>query len=178
MNAEYFNACFTYFAKTGVINWKNRPKDHFKTKGGWHRFNSRLSGKEAGWISSNKKQSYRMIEVNGKTYTSHYIAWVMIYKEPPKHQIDHINGSGLDNRKRNLRDVDQSENNRNRKIPINNKSGVVGVNWRKQSNAWHAQINDNGKRVHLGLFKNKKDAIKARKQAEIMLGYHVNHGRK
>lgn len=30
--------------------------------------------------------------------------------------------------------------------------------------------------IHLGRFVNKADAIKARKKAEVIYGYHPNHG--
>ena len=81
--------------------------------------------------------------------------------------VDHINTHHPeDNRKANLRIVTQSENNMNRKLAINNKSGVVGVCWDKNNNCWLAQIGFNGQKIKLGRFKNKEDAIKARKEAE------------
>lgn len=45
-------------------------------------------------------------------------------------------------------------------------SGVKGVCWLKQRNCWKAYITIAGKTKHLGHFKNKEDAIKARKEAE------------
>ena len=81
--------------------------------------------------------------------------------------VDHINTHHPeDNRKANLRIVTQSENNMNRKLAINNKSGVVGVCWDKNNNCWLAQIGFDSQKIRLGYFKNKEDAIKARKEAE------------
>ena len=81
--------------------------------------------------------------------------------------VDHINTHHPeDNRKANLRIVTQSENQMNRKLAINNKSGVAGVCWDKNNNCWIAQIGFNGQKIRLGCFKNKDDAIKARKEAE------------
>ena len=34
-----------------------------------------------------------------------------------------------------------------------------------------------GKQIHLGYFDDKKDAIAARKAAEVKYGFHKNHGR-
>ena len=48
----------------------------------------------------------------------------------------------------------------------NNTSGVKGVSWNKRFNNWETYITFQGKRIYLGRFKNKQDAIKARKEAE------------
>jgi len=52
------------------------------------------------------------------------------------------------------------------KIPSNNKSGVKGVYFNKQKNAWSSAIKFKGERKYLGTFQNKQDAINARKEAE------------
>lgn len=48
----------------------------------------------------------------------------------------------------------------------NSKSGIRGVHYSNSSNYWIAQISFKGEKHHLGYFKNKQDAIKARKLAE------------
>lgn len=40
-----------------------------------------------------------------------------------------------------------------------------------------AEIKIKGKKKHLGYFDDKKDAVRARQQAEIDYGFHENHGR-
>ena len=77
---------------------------------------------------------------------------------------DHINGNKLDNRKCNLRTATKQLNAINSKLDIRNQSGTRGVSWYK--NAWVAGISSNGKQYYLGRFKNKEDAITARKNAE------------
>ena len=52
------------------------------------------------------------------------------------------------------------------KIPSHNTSGVKGVYWERQTNKWRALIEFQGKRISLGRFKHKEDAILARKKAE------------
>jgi len=91
--------------------------------------------------------------------------------------IDHINGIKDDNRINNLRDVTRSQNHQNRKLAKHNTSGVIGVYWRSDTNKWAAQINSNNKRLVLGCYTNKQDAINARRLAEKNLGFHSNHGR-
>lgn len=48
----------------------------------------------------------------------------------------------------------------------NNTSGCTGVYLDKKRNLWSAYINFQKKRYHLGTYKKKEDAIKARKRAE------------
>lgn len=57
-----------------------------------------------------------------------------------------------------------------KKLNKNNTSGIRGVHWRKKDKRWRAQIKINGKKVHLGDFKNKTDAALAYKKAA--LEYH------
>lgn len=47
----------------------------------------------------------------------------------------------------------------------NNKSGFRGVHWERRSNKWKAEITRNGKKIHLGLFKNIEDAANAYRKA-------------
>lgn len=91
----------------------------------------------------------------------------------PKHpyEIDHINRDGLDNRRCNLRIVTAKENQKNRKLPKNNSSGVQGVNFLKRLNKWVAYVYVSNKRIHLGVFEQKDDAISARKLAEKEYGF-------
>lgn len=83
-------------------------------------------------------------------------------------QIDHIHGNKTrnDNRKSNLRIVDYSKNAMNVGIRSNNTSGVTGVLYSKQDNVWRAFISVNKKKIWLGRYKNFKDAVKSRKEAE------------
>ena len=82
--------------------------------------------------------------------------------------VDHINGNTLDNRKCNLRICSQLENCRHKvKLSTNNKSGKIGVHWKKSKNKWVARIHINKKEKFLGYFDDINSAIDARKEAEI-----------
>ena len=83
-----------------------------------------------------------------------------ILGRPPKgKETDHINGNRLDNRIENLRFVTRSQNNMNRK-------DVKGYSWNKKIEKWETYIEFNHKRIRLGFFVKKSDAIAVRKQAE------------
>lgn len=83
-----------------------------------------------------------------------------------KQIVDHINGDKLDNRKDNLRICSQSFNCFNSKLSKNNTSGFRGVSWLKCSGKWNPTITKDRKKIHLGLFESKEDAIRARIEAE------------
>jgi len=112
---------------------------------------------------TNKKSGYVLIEVCGKTWTAHRLAWLYVHGEWPQRCIDHINKCRSDNRISNLRDVTMSENIRNSKLRTDNSSGVTGVYSHKQSGGWMAMAWKEGKQVFLGWFKAKGEAIDARK---------------
>lgn len=75
--------------------------------------------------------------------------------------IDHIDGNGLNNQRNNLRICSHKENFRNQKISKHNTSGAKGVVWNNKNENWNARITVDRKRIHLGCFLNKKDAIAA-----------------
>jgi hypothetical protein len=78
---------------------------------------------------------------------------------------DHINHNSLDNRKFNLRDGSHGVNQMNCRRKKNNKSGVTGVS-KTRAGKWIAQIRINGPNKTLGVFELKRDAVKARREAE------------
>ena len=80
--------------------------------------------------------------------------------------IDHINSNKRDNRKSNLREVTESQNQMNKGLRSNNTSGVTGVYWDKESNKWYAIITANKNDIFLGYFSNFDNAVNARKEAE------------
>ena len=87
--------------------------------------------------------------------------------------IDHINQAKEDNRKENLRIVNQSRNSLNSKISTRNTSGVRGVDWMKNKNKWRARVNFNGNTYHIGLYEYFEDAVNARTNKEIELGINL-----
>lgn len=55
----------------------------------------------------------------------------------------------------------------NHRTQKNNTSGIRGVHWDSDHKKWCSRIGVHNKRVHLGFFDSKEEAIKTRLQAEI-----------
>jgi len=85
-----------------------------------------------------------------------------IMNAPDGMEVDHIDGNGLNNQKSNLRLCTHSQNQANRKMQKNNRSGFRGVSWRKRERRWAAVVSIDGKRRYLGYFISIYDAAKAR----------------
>lgn len=90
----------------------------------------------------------------------------MIMNCPDDYFVDHINHNTLDNRKNNLRIVSKSQNAMNARVRCDNNSGYTGVYWSAYKERWIAKIAKEGKDYYLGSYKNKEEAIEARKEAE------------
>lgn len=170
---EYLKECLTYDSETGIFTWLKRPRKHFKTERAWKVFNSQYAGKPAGAKKTDKKSrtSYLIIQIDGKNYRAHRLAWFYVHGKWPDNQIDHINGNGMDNRLENLRDVTHRQNQINSKTRRDNISGVKGVFWCKTYKKFRALIQINGKQKHLGLFSTLEAAAAARAAAELEHGY-------
>ena len=163
LTQEFLKECLHYDSDTGIFTWRVRAANRLKV------------GDVAGCIDSTT--GYIRIKVNGSMYAAHRVAWLYAHGNFPPEQIDHINGIRDDNRIKNLRAVSHQENGRNQSKPKDNKSGVVGVSWRKKDQKWQAQIYVNGKIKHLGHFADFVEAVTVRKQAEKRYGFHENHGK-
>lgn len=81
--------------------------------------------------------------------------------------VDHINHNKLDNRKTELRIVNNQNNTMNRKVTSANASGFVGTKIRNDKKKYEAYIHLNGVKTYLGSFNNFTEAVKARIEAEI-----------
>lgn len=70
---------------------------------------------------------------------------------------DHINGDGLDNRRRNLRQCTTQENGWNR-TSNRGTSQYKGVHWDRRKRLWCSSITKNGKQHHLAYCEKESDA--------------------
>lgn len=164
LTQEWLKKYLNYNKDTGLFTWINSYNNKIRI------------GSIAGWVHNVHGKEYRSIMIKKKRYYAHRLACFYVTGSWPKQDTDHINGIGTDNRWSNLRDVSTSDNCRNRRIPLNNKSGVIGVSWEKLVSKWRADIMINSKKTCLGFFDSLEDAAKIRKAAEIEHTYHPNHG--
>lgn len=152
LTQDEIKSLFDY--KNGKLVWKIKPNRNIRI------------GDAAGSIDSH---GYLQTKHNGIVYLNHRLIWLMHYGWLPK-LIDHVNGNKTDNRIENLRQATPQQNQHNAKRRVDNKSGVKGVIWRKDSRKWRADIQVNGKRRSLGCF----DSIENAKEF-IMLTREMLH---
>lgn len=116
------------------------------------------SGSVAGGITS---YGYWKISICGKNYLAHRLAWLFTYGNWPHPETDHINGNRIDNRIDNLRLASPSQNQANKAMRKDNKSGVKGVTWDKSRNKWQAGICFGRKYILAGRYDDIEEAAEA-----------------
>lgn len=162
LGADRLRYLLNYDKYTGIFTWKNPNTNAVKV----------------GAVAGTNHNDYIRINIDNKLYKAHRLAWLYEYGEFPVNEIDHIDRNGLNNAISNLRDVTTVENHRNKGMFKNNTSGFNGVRWDKTNQRWKASIRVNRKVVSLGSFKDKDEAIEARKLANVKYGFHENHGKR
>ena len=101
----------------------------------------------------------------------------LILDAPNDLMVDHINHNTLDNRRSNLRLVNNGQNMQNRSgTPSNNTSGFRGVSFHKGTGKWFAYVWTNGKRRSLGLHDDIEKAAKIAKFARKLYMPYCNEG--
>lgn len=85
-----------------------------------------------------------------------------------KVKVDHENHDTLDCRRDNLRVCTNAQNLANRRgAPSNSTSGIRGLHWDKRDRVWIARVRVNYKRIVVGYFKRKADAIEPLRAAAL-----------
>ena len=80
---------------------------------------------------------------------------------PSAKMIDHRDGDGLNNTRRNLRPCNQTQNNANGRKRLGTSSKFKGVSWHKPSHKWSASIKHHNKQYYLGTFESERSAALA-----------------
>lgn len=143
----------TYDPETGCFTW-NIQRGRCK------------SGSIAGCIH---KGGYLQIRIDEQSFLAHRLAFLYMTGAMPD-EVDHIDHIRTNNKWANLRPSNRIANQKNQSLFSTNKSGCAGV--RLEDGKWRAKISTK----HIGRFESYEDAVKARKHAENINGYHKNHG--
>jgi hypothetical protein len=151
---EWLREHLDYNPVTGDITIKKR----------WHKRHAVIVGKKLGTLT----HGYLRTEIYEGSFFIHRLAYAIYHGVAPEDGdiVDHINGNPLDNRIENLRLTSHSGNSFNRQLTVKNTSGHRGVSYRKDTGRWVAYVSVGQKRVHLGSYDYKEDAITARLNAE------------
>lgn len=137
-----------YSVRTGIFTWKTRLARRIHI------------GDVAG--SHPNSQGYTHIAIDGIEYKAHRLAWLYVYGEWPDGEIDHKNTVKHHNWIKNLRDLTRTGNKQNTtKAYTNNKTGLLGVSFNKESRNFIAKIMINGKTKTIGRYLTPELAHKA-----------------
>lgn len=110
--------------------------DYDPASGVFTRKVSKSSNAQVGQVAGSvDKRGYIVIRIDGELYKAHRLAHLYMTGEFPPDQIDHINRIKSDNRWKNLRLANGSQNQMN-STRNDNTSGKKGVHWHKQSGKW------------------------------------------
>ena len=102
-------------------------------------------------VGSKTNHGYITICIDKEKYLMHRLVFLYFNGFIPK-EVDHINGNRCDNRIENLREVTHTQNQWNYPMQKKNKSGFKGVDMCKKTGKWRAQIRQDSKKKHIGLF--------------------------
>jgi hypothetical protein len=144
-----------YDPHTGIFTWIKRVSNRISI------------GQVVGY---KEKTGYIQIRILCGSYRAHRLAWLYVYGNLPKDQIDHVNGIRTDNRICNLREATHQQNCQNlHKALPGSSSGLLGAWFAKRENKWTSQITLNGKRKWIGYYNTPEEAHEAYIQAKRKL---------
>lgn len=112
-----------------------------------------------------RSSGYKAVNLFGRRFLAHRMAWAIHFGEWPSHPVDHINGDRSDNRIANLRRATNATNAQNQRVHhTRSKTGVMGVHVDK--GRYRAQITVNRSTVHIGTFNTAEEAHAAYLEAK------------
>lgn len=148
LTASRLRELVNYDPDTGIFTWKVYRNSQAKV------------GDVIG-SGHTSPSGYRVAMIDRTFYQQHRLAWLYVYGEWPKEQVDHINRVKTDNRICNLRAVYGFENAQNAMTRSHNTSGYKGVHLVRTTGRWRAQLRVNGRRIDLGTYDNPEKASAA-----------------
>jgi hypothetical protein len=116
---------------------------------------------------SARKSGHRYVCIDGVHYGVHRLIYMLAYGvDPGDKMVDHIDRDATNNRPSNLRLATLLQNTCNVDGARSDSStGARGVRWREKDRFWYVTVGVGGKKIHVGCFKSKDEAIAASKAA-------------
>jgi hypothetical protein len=152
LTAARVHELLTYDPATGIFRWRV----------------SRRGGTKAGDIAGTVNgEGRRMIGVDGERHRAHRLAWLYMTGDWPSGIVDHEDLDPDNNRWKNLRQADQSQNQANAGLRADNTTGAKGVV--AMNGKFMARIRHHGQRIYLGTFDTVKEAAAAYAEAAFAL---------
>lgn len=148
-----------YNPATGIFTWQRTTR--------WQKAGERADRLRRSTDSPN--YYYRSVSIQKKRYQAHVLAWFYMTGEWRFPEIDHKDTDATNNKWSNLRLATRSQNAANTRLRENNTSGYKGISWSSTRKRWCAYINFQGKRIPLGRYKNKQDAVLIRQAKALEL---------
>ena len=147
ITAERLRELLSYDRETGVFLWVKRTSNRIRI------------GDPAGRDNGN---GYVRINLDGRSYYAHRLAWLYVHGVFPTDVIDHRDGNGRNNAFDNLRAATQMQNGQNMLMSRRHgTSGYCGVSWSKQKGRWEAHITVGYRKRNLGFYSSPEDAARA-----------------
>jgi len=148
--AERVRQAFWYNKKTGELIWLIQSGSRS------------IPGQRAGSIHTDQEgYQSRYITLDKRLYRSAHVIWIWMTGKWPTETIDHKNTDSLDDSWDNLREANQSQQQRNKGLQKNSTTGFKCVYWDKDRSCYTVRVKANGKRLRLGRFKTAEEAHQA-----------------
>jgi hypothetical protein len=153
----------SYDTETGIFRWKTR----LGTRG--------APGAIAGHLNA---EGYWHIQIDGRKYLGHRLAWLIVTGEWPSDELDHCDLNKANNCWRNLRPATHLQNMFNQAARSHNRTGFKGVSERPNGK-FQAMIMTKGQAQYLGVFQTADEAAEAYARASTTASttQHAEFGR-
>lgn|SRR5215471_945547 len=152
LTAKRLRELLSYNPRTGVFTWRIT---------GWGPYIR--PGAIAG---ASRKDGRCVIRIDQQLYLGSRLAFLWMTGSFPRQSLDHINGNPSDDRWRNLREANHSQNGGNQRVQTHKLySPLKGVTCDKRDGIYQAAIWFQQRRIHLGRFRTPEDAHLAYRKA-------------
>ena len=146
-----FNEILRYEPEDGKLRWKVRARG---------RRMNRPAGTNLPWPLNNRNNRYNSIKINGKSFVTHHVIWLMHgHPIPDGMDVDHRNNITTDNRIGNLQLLTRRDNIvKTARSGRNTTSGHKGIFMYKK---YMASVRNKGFKKRLGFYDTVEEAYAA-----------------